>query len=151
MSGVPSIDDLQRSLTSASNHMKQRIGQLEKQLEQEQTRTSDARREIANRDEEIKALQKETKLWEETADNRQIIYDQYVDRERTAFDMLIKSVMDYMDEHELIKATANKYQGAVLVAFKGMNKFQKDKFTTRMAKQTEDIEKIAKKIKERKK
>ena len=151
MSEVPSVDELQRMLTGASNHMKQRIGQLEVQVEQEKKRTSDARREIANRDEEIKALQKEVSLWTETADNRQIIYDQYVDRERDAFGMLIKSVTDYMDEHELIKATANKYQGAVLVAFKGMNKFQKDKFTARMVKQTDEIEKIAKKIKERKK
>lgn len=142
------MDNVQKTFMDGYLKLKQRIGLLEKGVKERDKMINNQEAEIKELNRAVDDVNKGLNIWKETADNRTTIFEEYKNKERTGFEMMVKSVVDYMDRYELYRETVNRYAGAVLQAFRGLNQKQKDKFNTYIKKKTIEVENYAKRLKE---
>jgi len=140
------LDDLSKSFMQGYENIKQRVLELEGAIENKDKEIASLNEEIEKLRTSIKDFKKEATLWRETAENRKILYDEYVNRERSAFDMIVKTIVDYVEKNELYKSTTQKYANEIIRGFKGMSDEQKELYKEFIESNISQVKSYAEKI-----
>jgi len=142
------IDKVQEDFMKGYRSLKMKFGKLESDLKGKDNKISSLSGEVIRLEQELQEVNKGLEIYQDTVKNKEQIFEDYKNRERFGFEMIIKSVVDYMDRYELYRETVNRYAGAVLQAFRGLNKEQKERFTKYITKKTTEVENYAKRLKD---
>lgn len=146
--GTDAIEQIQQDFMKGYRKLKQRIGYLEKLVEDKKVILLEKDNELKQLRDELTEAEKGISLWEDTANSREQLLNQYKTRETDAFGMILKSVINYMDQYELYRDSVNRYAGVVLQSFRGLDEEQKEKFNQYIQKKTIEIENYAKRLKD---
>jgi len=142
------IDKVQEDFMKGYRNLKMKFGKLESDLKGKDKKISSLSGEITRLEQEIQEANKGAEIWQGTAETKDQIFEDYRNKELHGFDMVVKAVVDYMDRYELYRETVNRYAGAVLQAFRGLNKEQKERFTKYITKKTTEVENYSKRLKD---
>lgn len=142
------LEQLGDTFTEAYRKIKARVAQLEEQVTRRDEEIKLLKEENTTLNEAIKEAERGVTLWEETAQNREVVHQEYMDRERTAFEMVIKTIVSYIEQYELDRGMARRYEAVILKGFRGLTDEQKEEYREIILQKTKEIESYANVLRE---